>query len=83
MIYGLLFKFNYHFGHELLTTWDEFCTLCRKLQILNVSNLRRYGKITGDPNKKDESKKRRQNGRRKMVENENTEDGVIFKGERM
>ena len=74
---------NYHFGHELLTTWGAFCTLCRKLQILNISKLRRYGKITGDQDKKDESKKRRQNKRRKMVENENTEDGDIFKGERM
>ena len=39
--------------------------------------------ITGDQDEKDENKKKQQNGRRKLVENKNTKDGVIFKGERM
>ena len=54
-----------------------------KLQVMNNSDLRRYRKIMGDKDERDKNKKRQQNGRRKLVENRNTKEGAIFKGEKM
>ena len=50
---------------------------------MNVSDLRIYGEIPGDQNRKDETRKDEKIEEGNGLKNRNTEDGVIFKGERM
>ena len=70
--------------HDILNkNWARPELVVGNYRFLDDCNWGRYKKITGDQEENGRNTKGRQNGRRKLVENGNTEDGVIFKGERM
>ena len=78
-----MIKLNYNFVHDVLKKIgarpELVATNCRPWMIATWEY---YGKITRNHNEEEEDKKRWQNGSKKLIENKNTEDGVIFKGER-
>ena len=79
-----MIKLNYNFVHDVLKKIGARPELVTKnCRPWMIATWEYYGKVTGNHDEEDKDRKRWQNGSMKLIENKNTEDGVIFKGERM